>query len=241
MFRTIICFAYVVISKIYLIPFGLIVILGNLLFLRKPMSVFMNWIGIQWSWIMIKLAGCKVTVSGRENIPRKGGVCFASNHDSIADIVMFLRYSSRLAGFIAKKELLFVPLVNFWVYAVGGKFINRKNPRKALKTINKGIDHIKSGGAMIVFPEGSRSRGRGLLPFQPGSLKLATQSKAVIVPVALKGTYEIFEKTGRVRPVQVKVSFCKPIPTADIPMSDRKQVLCDKVHGAIKEALEACQ
>ena len=238
MFRTIICFAYVVISMIYLIPFGLIVVLGNLFFLNKPMSVFMNWIGIQWSWIMIKLVGCKITVLGKENIPRKGGVCFVSNHDSIADIVMFLRYAGRQAGFIAKKELLFIPLVNLWIYVVGGKFINRKNPRKALKTISKGIAYIKAGGAMIIFPEGSRSRGRGLMHFHPGSLKLATQSSAVIVPVALKGTYELFEKTGRVYKGQIKVVFCKPIPTIDIPPMDRKQALCDTIYTAIKEALE---
>ena len=238
MFRTIICFAYVVISMIYLIPFGVIVILGNLFFLKKPISVFMNWIGIQWSWIMIKLVGCKVTVSGRENIPRKGGLCFVSNHDSIADIVMFLRYAGRQAGFIAKKELLFIPLVNLWIYVVGGQFINRKNPRQALKTINKGIEYLKSGGAMIIFPEGSRSKGRGLMYFHPGSLKLATQSKAVIVPVALKGTSELFEKTGRAHSGAVKVVFCKPISTIDIPPQDRKQILCSKVYEAIKEALE---
>ena len=238
MFRTVICFAYVLISMIYLIPFGIIVVLGNLFFLKKPMSVFMNWIGIQWSWIMIKLVGCKVTVSGRENIPKKGGVCFVSNHDSIADIVMFLRYAGRQAGFIAKKELLFIPLVNLWIYVVGGKFINRKNPRKALKTINEGIAYIKSGGAMIVFPEGSRSRGRGLMPFHPGSIKLATQSQAAIVPVALKGTYELFEKTGRVQPGPVKVVFCKPIPTIEIKTRDSRQELCGIVYEAIKEALE---
>jgi len=223
---------------LYLIPFGIIVVVFSLLGLRKPMSVFMNWIGISWSQIMIWLVGCKITVTGKENIPKKGGLCFVSNHGSIFDIVLFLRYSGRLAGFIAKKELLFIPVVNMWVWVVGGLFINRKNPRKALKTINAGINRLKSGRAMIIFPEGRRSRGQGLLPFRPGSLKLATQSGAVIVPVALGGTNNVYEKTGRACAAPVQMSFCKPINTAELPPADRKQILCDRLYETIKEALE---
>jgi 1-acyl-sn-glycerol-3-phosphate acyltransferase len=78
---------------------------------------------------------------------------------------------------------------------------------------------------MIIFPEGHRSRGKGLLPFHPGSLKLATQSLAVIVPVAISGTYDLFEKNYRVSPCPLSISFCKHINTADIPVADRKTIL----------------
>jgi 1-acyl-sn-glycerol-3-phosphate acyltransferase len=186
---------------------------------------------------LIKIIGCNVTVTGRENIPRSGGICFVSNHGSIFDIVLLLAYSCRLFGFIAKKELVFIPFLNMWIYMLGGLFIDRKNPRKALKTINAGIAKIRKGGAMIIFPEGHRSRGQGLLPFHPGSFKLATQSEAVIVPVALKGTWEIYEKNYRVNPCPVGITFCKPIPTADIPVEDRKQVLADRIYNVINEQL----
>jgi len=121
---------------------------------------------------------------------------------------------------------------------LGGLFIDRKNLRKALKTINSGIAKIKKGGAMIIFPEGHRSRGQGLLPFHPGSLKLATQSGAVIVPVALKGTWEIFEKNYRLNLCPVGITFCKPINTVDIPAEDRKQVLAERIYNVIKEELK---
>jgi 1-acyl-sn-glycerol-3-phosphate acyltransferase len=195
-------------------------------------------IEVSWGRALIKVIGCKVTVSGTENIPRTGGLCFVGNHGGAFDIVLFLAYSRRLIGFIAKKELLFLPFFNLWIYMLGGLFIDRKNPRKALQTINKGVERIKAGGAMIVFPEGHRSRGQGLLPFHPGSLKLATQSEAVIVPVALSGTYDIFERNYRVNAVPVSISFCKPVNTADIPLANRKQILADKLFAAIKEELE---
>ena len=92
---------------------------------------------------------------------------------------------------------------------------------------------------MIIFPEGHRSRGHGLLPFHPGSFKLATQSGAVIVPVALKGTWEVFEKSYRVNPGPVGVTFCKPVPTADMPAEDRKLILAERIYNVIKGELEA--
>jgi len=230
-------FIYVAVSAVFVTPFGVVGFLLKQLGLKKPMSVYLYWICIAWSRALIKITGCKVTEKGGENIPRSGGLCFVSNHSGMFDIVLFLAYSRRLFGFIAKKELIFVPIFNIWIYMLGGLFINRNNPRKALKTINAGIASIKKGGAMIIFPEGHRSSGETLLPFHPGSLKLATQSGAVIVPVALKGTREIFERHNRFTPCSVGITFCKPINTADIPPEDRKQALADRIYNVINEEL----
>jgi len=222
---------------IFLTPFGIVGYLLSLFGLRGPMSVFMSWIGLIWSRFLIFLSGCTLTVRGRENIPKSGGVCFVSNHGSVFDIALILAYAGRPFGFVAKKELAFVPFLNIWIYMLGGLFINRNNPRKALKTINSGIERLKKGWAMIIFPEGHRSRGHKLLPFHPGSFKLATQSGAVIVPVALKGTWDTFEKNYRVNPGPVGVTFCEPVPTADLPLEDRKQVLADRIYKIISDEL----
>jgi 1-acyl-sn-glycerol-3-phosphate acyltransferase len=191
-----------------------------------------------WALMMIKLTGCRMTVTGREHIPSKGGVCFVSNHGSIFDIVLHLAYDGRPIGFVAKKELIYIPLLNMWISLLGGLFIDRKNIRKAVKTINKGIARIKAGSAMIIFPEGHRSRGQGLLPFRSGALRLATQAEAPVVPVAISGSYDVFERTYRVQPGPVAVRFGAPIPTAGIPPEGRKNALADQVYGVIKEALE---
>jgi 1-acyl-sn-glycerol-3-phosphate acyltransferase len=120
---------------------------------------------------------------------------------------------------------------------IGGQFLDRSSARKALRSINKGVDRIKSGGGMIIFPEGHRSKGTGLLPFHPGSLKLATMAGAPIVPVAMKGSYDIFERNYRVNSVDAKVVFCEPIDTASLPPEDRKVVLSDRIYSVINEQL----
>jgi 1-acyl-sn-glycerol-3-phosphate acyltransferase len=238
MILTVFAFAYVILTAILLFPFGLIATALSLLGLRKLMALAIYKIGQGWALVLISLIGCKVAVSGRENIPREGGVCFVSNHDGYFDIVLLLAYCGRPIGFVAKKELLFLPFINIWIYMIGGLFIDRSAIRKAVKTINKGVRRIQSGGGMIIFPEGHRSKGRGLLPFHPGSLKLATMAEAPIVPTAISGSYDVFEKTGRVARSSIKLAFCPPVFTADLPSADRKLILSDKVYAVIKGQLE---
>ena len=239
MFKTIYCFAFAIFGMLLLVPFGLFGVLLSLLGIKKLMAVYLYRLGQIWGNMIIKVIGCTVTVTGRENIPHKSGVCFVSNHGSIFDILLLLAYAGRPIGFIAKKELLFIPVLNMWIAALGGLFIDRNNPRNALKTINTGVARLKSGGGMIIFPEGHRSRGQGLLPFRPGSFKLATNSDATIVPVALANTWDIFEKNYRVNSCPISITFCKPVNTADIPVSDRKQALADQIFAIIQGALAA--
>jgi 1-acyl-sn-glycerol-3-phosphate acyltransferase len=239
-FKTILSFTYVAISMAVLVPIGIFLFVFSFAGLKKPMSLLGSIVGRAWAWSIIVLTGCKLSVQGQENIPRSGGVCFVSNHEGIFDIVLALALFKRPFGFIAKKELLFIPLVNIWIWLLGGLFIDRKNIRKAVRTINAGIKRIEKGGAMIIFPEGTRSKGRGLQPFKAGSFKLATQAGASIVPVAISGSYDVFEKTYRVAAsVPVKVVFSPPIETAGLSLEEKKQRLSDQVHGVIEAALSA--
>jgi len=239
MIKTILVLLYLVIIMIIFLPFGVIPMLFYFLGFRKAMGLVIYRLAQAWAWSITKVAGVKVTVTGKENIPKNGSsVCFVSNHCGYFDIIILLAYCGRTFGFVAKKELLLVPFLNCWIYMLGGLFIDRKNVRKAIKTINKGVQRIKAGNGMLIFPEGHRSKGRGLLPFHPGSLKLATSAEAPIVPVAIDGSYDVFEKTYRVVSTEVKLAFLKPIETAGLPPEERKIVLSDRIFSVIKEQLE---
>jgi 1-acyl-sn-glycerol-3-phosphate acyltransferase len=236
--KTILSFAPVVGALLVLSPIGMLFFILSALGLRKQSAVGMYRVAQGWARLMIAVIGCKVTVKGREGIPSQGGICFVSNHGSIFDVVLILAYAGRPFGFVAKKELAFIPFLNLWIYLLGGSFIDRKNIRKAVKTIDRGIRRIKDGGAMIIFPEGHRSRDRGLLPFHPGSLKLATKAEAPIVPVAISGSYNVFERNYRVAAAPVEISFGPPIPTENLPPEDRKQALAERTREVIAAMLE---
>jgi 1-acyl-sn-glycerol-3-phosphate acyltransferase len=238
MIKTILFFTYIGFSMCILIPFGLAATLLYFIGLRKLMSEAVYRLAQGWARLAILIAGSKLTVVGRENILKKESVCFVSNHSGYYDIPLLLGYAGRPFGFIAKKELLLVPFLNCWIFMLGGLFIDRSSAKKAVRTINKGEKKKKKGGGMLIFPEGHRSKGRGLLPFHPGSLKLATMAEVPIIPVAIEGSYDSFEKTGRVVSTSVKITFCEPIITADIPPEDRKIILCNRIYSVIKEKLE---
>jgi 1-acyl-sn-glycerol-3-phosphate acyltransferase len=235
--KTVWVFFILVITLIIMTPFGLVLLLLRLFGLRTFTSLVGGTIVRHWARFLVRLTGCKPVVTGAENVPRRGGLCVVSNHGSIFDIVLLLAYSGRSFGFIAKKELGMVPLLNIWIVLIGGLFIDRKSVRRSVRTINTGVKWIKEGSAMIIFPEGHRSRGQGLLPFHSGSFKLATEAAAPIIPVAITGSYDVFEKTYRVRAAPVRVVIGKPITTAEIPPEDRRQALADRVRNVIAEAI----
>ena len=235
--KTILVLFVTIFAMFLVIPVGLPAFLLGLLVFKKPMAWVTYKCGQIWAKIVIAIIGCQMTVEGRENIPKDGAVCFVSNHVGIFDIVLTLAYINRPYGFIAKKELLYLPFFNMWIYILGGLFIDRKNIRKAIKTINLGIKKLQNGDPMLIFPEGTRSKGRGLLPFRSGAIKLATNSLAPIVPIAIEGSYEVFEKDYRVHTAPVRMIFCPIINTAEMSADDRRHKLADNVRTIIEETL----
>ena len=231
--KTILAVLYTIFALVGYLIIGLPAYLLGFLGLKRPMSRVIHWLAHIWGKGIIALSGSSVEVIGKEYIPKSGNVCFVSNHSGVVDILVAVAYINRPFGFIAKKELSYIPLLNIWILILGGLFIDRKNIRKALKTINNGIKRIETGGAMLIFPEGTRSKGRGLLPFHTGSIKLATHSKAIIVPIAISGSYEVFEKNYRVNAVPIRVVFFPPIDTAQMSPEDRRHKLVDQVRDII--------
>ena len=136
-----------------------------------------------WARFILKIAGAKVTVKGEENIPKDDTVLFVSNHQSNFDIPLLMAYINVPKGFIGKKELEYIHCV----------FMDRDNLRKSAEAIVDGIKLLRSGYSMVIFPEGTRSKGKPVDEFKAGSFKLATKSKRAIVPVTINGTYKLLE------------------------------------------------
>lgn len=181
--------------------------------------------------------GITVEVDGRENLPPTGTICFVANHQSLLDIVAFVGPAHLWATILAKAEVKKIPIINLWCYALGCIFIDRKSPHDAIKAILKGVEQLKQGRSMLVFPEGTRSKSGRIGELKTGSLKLATRSKTDIVPITIKGLRAGFEHLKGCKRVHAYVSIGKPIPTAGLS-NEEIATLHEVVYGTIAKRFD---
>jgi 1-acylglycerol-3-phosphate O-acyltransferases len=178
--------------------------------------------------LMIFITGSKVEVRGSENIPKDGGVLFVSNHRSYFDILTGLGYTKKPLGFVAKYEMIHVPLLKQWMELVNCLFLNRQDIKQGLKTIIKGIDQVKSGVSVWICPEGGRNMNpdvTNVKEFKEGSLKIAEKGKVPVVPVAIYGTYEIWEENlPYMRKSKVIIEYGKPIVIDELSDAEKKKL-----------------
>lgn len=185
-------------------------------------------IASKWSERLLKLAGVEVTVIGEEHIPKDQTVLYVSNHQSNFDIPILLRYIEGTKGFIAKKELEKMPIINKWMAAINCVFMDRDSMRQSAIAINQGIKFLKAGSSMVVFPEGTRSKDGVPLEFKQGALKLATKPGVPIVPVTIKGSVGIMKSGSlRIHPAKVEVIFSSIINPEDYPEKETKRITED--------------
>ena len=190
----------------------------------------------KWTYFTINIIGMEIEVEGFENIPDKTCV-FMGNHQSILDIPV-MRYSTqRTLDFVAKKELAKAPLIGYWITHVKSVTIDRDNVREGMKAINQAVNNIKDGYNFTIFPEGTRSKDGKIHEFKKGSVKIATKSKAPIVPVAIKGTSACFEDSKEFVPGKVKVIFGEAIETENISKEVERELML-RVEESVRSLYE---
>ena len=185
---------------------------------------------------VIKKSNTKVIVKGIENLPDEPCV-LVGNHQGIFDAFLLFACIDRKLGFIAKKEILRVPLVSSWMKESKTIFIDRENPRQMVGSINEGIKNIKLGYSMVIFPEGTRSLSQDMGEFKRGSMKLATKVGVPIVPITIDGTYKVLETGNRVRGNTNYLVIHPPIYTKDLT-KEEQQNLTEKIYTVIKNELK---
>lgn len=224
MFRLIICFFYIAGYLIYSIP--------KLKKVRNldpnlPVSerdVVVHSIAKHWARTIMRLTGSKIEVEGEENLP-DGPVLFISNHEGDFDIPVLLGYINKPFGFISKIEVKKVPIVASWMEVLNCVFLDRNDRRQSVKAIRSGAELLKSGHSILIFPEGTRSKGGAIADFKSGSFRLARDAKVPIVPISIQGTADAYEKNGRlVRPADIKVKICSPLSAEFVSQSDLNEL-----------------
>ena len=182
---------------------------------------------VSWAFNVVSfLSGVKRTVIGEENVPKDTAVLYVGNHRSIFDIVLAYPRVPRPTGFISKKEVLKVPLLNIWMIYMDCLFLDRSDIRKGMEMILTAIDKVKNGISIFIYPEGTRNRtNMPVGEFKKGSFKIAQKTDCPIVPVVINRSDEIFEKhLPFIKSTHVTIEYCKPIIMSQLPKEDQKSI-----------------
>ena len=174
-----------------------------------------------------------------DSLDKKEGVIFVCNHQSNLDIPAIVTALHMDVGFVAKHEMKRWPFFGTWMKKSNCVFLNRENPREGIKDIKKAVELIKEGYPTVIFPEGERSLTGKILNFKKGSFKLATETNGIIVPLTLKGTYDIQPRgtLKMARGKKVTLVVDEPIFVKNLS-KDEEKVLATIVRDKIVENFE---
>ena len=167
-----------------------------------------------------------VRIEGKENMPQ-GACVIMGNHRAWLDpFLLAMCARDREIRFMGKKELWGNKVFAWIAKQVRGVPVDRGNADMA--SIRMSMTVLKAGHTLGIFPEGTRSKGDGMLPLQGGASLLALRSKCDVVPVYIDGDYRLFRR--------VIVRVGKPVEMADLLAGRVNKDTCDVLSDRIKAA-----
>nr|WP_086939723.1 1-acylglycerol-3-phosphate O-acyltransferase [Thaumasiovibrio occultus] len=158
---------------------------------------------------MSRVYGVKLEVRFPEN-PYQDPAVYIANHQSNWDLWTISGAVMPRTVTVGKKSLLWLPLFGQLYWLTGNILIDRNNRSKAVGTIGQVVEKIKQDKVSIwMFPEGTRSRGRGLLPFKTGAFHAATSANVPLIPIVCSSTEKL--NLGRWNNGHVIVELMAPV------------------------------
>ena len=207
MLRNVFC---VLVAIVWTLLMGALTFVAMLVTFNRSASmlVVQKW----WSPVLLWAGGAKLEVRGLENLKKGQPYIFVSNHQSTIDIPTLFMAIPWDTRFVAKKQLKYVPMLGWYMWAAKFVFVDRSNHREAVRSLNEAGEQIRGGISIIVFPEGTRSDDRKVHPFKKGPFALAMKARVPVVPVAIEGSGLLMPKNSwQITPGPITVSIGQPI------------------------------
>lgn len=165
------------------------------------------------------------TIINKEVIPKDGPILIVGNHKHIYDQCLTIMATKRTIHYMAKKEYFDSKLAWFFKF-VGCISVNRSiHDKEATK---QALDILKSGGAIGLFPEGTRNKTKDklLLPFKFGAVSMASKTNATIVPFGITGDYKFRSKN-------LTIKYGKPFKVENMTLEEANDKLFEEVKNLI--------
>jgi 1-acyl-sn-glycerol-3-phosphate acyltransferase len=197
--------------------------------------------GVGWTYTLVRILISLPTLLlyrtraiGVENVPKSGALILAPNHFSQMDHFFVGLYLRRKVRFMAKSQM-FGPAVLTYIYSHGGVFPVRRGHRDE-ESFKTAFTILEQGEMLLMYAEGGRSRTGELGEVKPGIGRIALESGAPVVPVAVHGSASV-RRWKRFRFPKVTVQFGEPLhfPTEEAPSRERQLEVAEQIFAPVRE------
>ncbi|NRF62811.1 1-acylglycerol-3-phosphate O-acyltransferase [Vibrio coralliilyticus] len=188
---------------------------------RNPKHVYFF---CRWFNQLHKLIGLKLIQRGLDRAPTPANSVYISNHQSVYDFVTAPGMLRPRTVSLGKKDLLWIPFFGQLYWITGNILINRENKSQARDTIKQVAEAIHQRDLSVwVYPEGTRSKGRGLLPFKTGAFRMAIEAGVPITPMCVSTTHNKIDLNRRDNGVVIS-EMLEPIDVSGYKIEDARKL-----------------
>ncbi|MEZ8103143.1 1-acylglycerol-3-phosphate O-acyltransferase [Vibrio bivalvicida] len=186
---------------------------------------------------MSRVFGIKLELRIPEDAYKRGQHIYIANHQNNWDLFTVSSAVTPKVVTVGKKSLAWMPLFGQLYWLTGNILIDRANRSKAKGTIDQVVDNLNNSDVSVwMFPEGTRSRGRGLLPFKTGAFHAAIGAKLPIIPIVCSSTRGI--KLNRWNNGHVIVEMLPPVQVEEYAKENIRE-LANTCREQMKAKLES--
>jgi 1-acyl-sn-glycerol-3-phosphate acyltransferase len=195
-----------------------------------------------WARFLVKRAGLTIHVHGKENLSQDETYLIVSNHQGNFDIPILMGYLGQKLSFISKVEVKKIPVVPMWMEHMNCIFMDRTNRRQSIEAIYQGAKNLQEGNNVVIFPEGTRSKGEPMGAFKKGSFKIAAKSRTPILPVTIDGSFKAMEANNNlIRPAEVHLTISPPlynhIENPDMDVAELSELVKSQIETKLSQDL----
>jgi 1-acyl-sn-glycerol-3-phosphate acyltransferase len=208
----------------------------SLFYPRDPQNVF--WTSKKLAWFGQRILGIQFKVEGEEHFVDTPKI-IVSNHQNNFDMFPGGRTVPPRTVTLGKRELLYIPIFGLFYWLSGNILINRRDKKQAWEVMNQVKDKlIKENKSLWILPEGTRSRGRGLLPFKRGAFVLSFDGKLPLIPVCFSSYHKFFDFTKKMSGT-ILIRVLPPLNPADFQSAEQMKERCYDLMKAEISRLDA--
>lgn len=221
------------------IYFALVSVLGIFICLARPFHPDnTRWFARIYSWGGAAILGIKIRRYNYDSLKKMGPCVYVVNHQDNFDLFICGRVVPKRTVTIGKKNLRYIPFFGQLYWLAGNVFIDRKNSSRSKRTMNSSIRVLtKKNTSIWVFAEGTRNRGRNLLPFKKGAFVMAIEARVPIIPICVS-SYARNLDLSRLRSGIAEIRVLPPIITDNLTNEDTNRIM-KQCWDDMKETIDA--